>query len=336
MRPAMSPKRRFMTAFFGGTPDRVPVGNVVSAMTVDLMQVANAWFPAAHLDADVMARLAATGFDILGYDTITPVFSVVQEAAALGCAIEWGGPTQMPAVTSHPFAATDDFTLPDGWMQHPAIQTVLDALAQLRAQYGDRAVIVGKAMGPWTLSYHLMGMDTFLMQTILDPARVHACLRALQEVAITFGRAQMQAGADIICLADHPTGDVISAQMYHDFVLERHQHIVGEMNAPVVLHCCGDNTDRLHHFAAIGVDCYHFESKIAVADAVREAKGSMTLIGNINNPEVLLNGTPEQVAADCRAVIAGGVPILAPECAVPLTTPLLNLQTLVRVAEEGL
>ena len=60
MRPAMSPKRRFMTAFFGGTPDRIPVGNVVSAMTVDLMEAADAWFPKAHLDADVMARLAAT------------------------------------------------------------------------------------------------------------------------------------------------------------------------------------------------------------------------------------------------------------------------------------
>jgi uroporphyrinogen-III decarboxylase len=66
------------------------------------------------------------------------------------------------------------------------------------------------------------------------------------------------------------------------------------------------------------------------------ATGEMTLIGNINNPELLLGGTPDQVAEACRDAINGGVQILSPECAVPLTTPLKNLQTLVEVAEGKL
>jgi len=61
----------------------------------------------------------------------------------------------------------------------------------------------------------------------------------------------------------------------------------------------------------------------------------MRLIGNINNAEVLLKGTEEDVAAACRAAIAGGVDVLAPECAVPLTTPVRNLRVLVELAEEG-
>lgn len=62
----------------------------------------------------------------------------------------------------------------------------------------------------------------------------------------------------------------------------------------------------------------------------------MTLIGNINNPEVLSAGAPEQVVKACRQAIEGGVQILSPECAVPLTTPIKNLQTLVEVAEGKL
>ena len=60
----------------------------------------------------------------------------------------------------------------------------------------------------------------------------------------------------------------------------------------------------------------------------------MTLMGNINNPEILLRGSPEEVAAACRRAVAGGVQILSPECAVPLTTPLHSLRVLVDVAEE--
>ncbi len=60
----------------------------------------------------------------------------------------------------------------------------------------------------------------------------------------------------------------------------------------------------------------------------------MTLMGNINNPHLLLTGTPGEVAQASREVIHSGVQILAPECAVPLTTPLENLKTLVEVAEH--
>jgi len=88
----MSPKCRFLAALLGGSADRVPVGNVVSVATVELMEAARAWFPQAHLDPEEMARLAAAGHEVLGYDTVMPVFSVTQEAAALGCEVDcWSG-----------------------------------------------------------------------------------------------------------------------------------------------------------------------------------------------------------------------------------------------------
>ncbi len=57
-------------------------------------------------------------------------------------------------------------------------------------------------------------------------------------------------------------------------------------------------------------------------------------VGNINNPQPLLAGTSEEVAVACRRAIEDGIHILAPECAVSLTTPLRNLQVLVQVADE--
>ncbi len=334
MRPEMSPKRRFLSALFGGQPDRPPVGNVVSIATVDLMEAVNARFPQAHLEAEAMARLAAAGHEILEYDTVMPVFSVVQEAAALGCEVDWGDPTMMPGVRSHPFSAAEAMMVPADWLTHESIRVVLDALRLLRGAYGDRVVIVGKVMGPWSLSYQMMGVEKFLISTLTAPDQARRSLALLQEVPIAFAKAQMQAGADVICLADHATGGMVSPTMYRDWLMPLHQEIIERIGGPVVLHCCGDTTDRLGYFVETGIDCYHFESQVRIEDAVAAARsGGITLMGNVNNPEVLLAGDCSDVVDACSAALDGGVQILAPECAVPLTTPLENLRALVEVAE---
>jgi [methyl-Co(III) methanol-specific corrinoid protein]:coenzyme M methyltransferase len=273
---------------------------------------------------------------VLGYDTVMPVFSVTQEAAALGCQVDWGHAQMMPGVRTHPFAdaAMEELRLPEGWMAAPSIRVVLEALRSLRQAYGERVVIVGKVMGPWSLSYHLMGVEKFLVSTLLDPDRARRSLEVLKDVPIAFARAQMQAGADIICLADHATGGMVSPIMYRDMLLPLHQEVIGALGCPTVLHCCGNTTDRLAYFAQTGIDCYHFESQVRIDEAVAVTRGKITLMGNINNPELLLSGTRGEVLAACRRAIRGGVHILSPECAVPLTTPTGNLRALVEAADR--
>jgi len=329
----LSPKRRFLTALLGGRPDRIPVGNVVSNATMELMQATGAYFPQAHLDAQCMAALAAGGHEILGFDTVMPVFSVTQEVAALGCEMDWGRKDMMPGTRSQPFAQVEDFQIPGGWMEAPSIQTVLQAITLLRKQLGDRAVIVGKVMGPWSLSYHMMGVENFLICTLEDPDRARRCLESLAPVALAFAQAQMRAGADVICLADHATGGMVSPEAYQELLLPVHRQIVPQFGGPVVLHCCGNTTDRVHLFAQTGVDCYHLEAQVDLPSARQAAHGKMRLMGNISNTRVLLSGNPEQVLAACRSAIAGGIDILSPECAVPLTVTIRNLQALVQAAE---
>jgi MtaA/CmuA family methyltransferase len=332
--PCRSPKRRFLTALLGGRAEQIPVGNVVSIACVELMQACGAYFPSAHLNAEAMARLAAAGHTILGYDTVMPVFSVVQEAAALGCQVHWGEIDMMPSVRTRPFAGQENFVLPVGWQDTPPIQVVLQALRLLRQMLGDRVVIVGKVMGPWTLSYHMMGMEEFLIGTLQAPDRVRRSLQTLKQVTVEFARMQLQAGADIICVADHATGGIVSPRAYRNFLLPVHQEITDSIGGPTVLHCCGNTTDRLQYFVQAGFDSYHFESQVRLEDALAAAAGRMTLMGNINNPQLLLNGSTTQVAEACQRVIDSGVHILAPECAVPLTTPLQNLKTLVETARR--
>ena len=68
---------------------------------------------------------------------------------------------------------------------------------------------------------------------------------------------------------------------------------------------------------------------------VEAAKGKIRLAGNINNPQTLLKKSPDEVRIEVQRVIDAGVDIIAPECAVPLQTPVNNLKTIVEVCQNN-
>ncbi len=332
----LSPKRRLLSALFGGREgDRPPVGNPTSIVSIELMEKTGIFFPQAHLEAEPMAGLAAAGHEILGFDSIMPEYSVQQEAAALGCKMDWGSPSMMPDARTHPIQRIEDLVIPENLLEKPSLKVVLEALSLLRRQYGDEAAIVGKVMGPWTISYHLAGTQNFLLWAITDPDKVRRYLEALKEVTVLFAKAQFQAGADVVVLADHATGDLVSPKTYEKFLLPVHQEMVQRIGGPLILHICGNCADRLRMFVEAGFDGYHFEWQVDAREAVRVVNGELSLVGNINNPTTLLRGTPEDVRQQVRYSVAAGVDIIAPECAVPLQTPLRNLRAIVEAAQEG-
>jgi [methyl-Co(III) methanol-specific corrinoid protein]:coenzyme M methyltransferase len=336
MAQSLSPKRRFLSALFGGRKeDRPPVGNPTSIISIELMEKTGIFFPQAHLDARKMAELAAAGHEILGFDCIMPEFSVQQEAAALGCEMDWGSPSMMPDAKTHPFQRVEDLKIPENLLEKPSMKVVLEALNILRRQYGDEVAILGKVMGPWTISYHRAGTENFLLWSAIEPDKVRCFLDALKEVTLLFAKAQFQAGADVVVLADHATGDLVSPKTYQQFLLPVHKELVQRIGGPLILHICGNCADRLRLFVEAGFDGYHFEWQVDSREAVRVVNKEMSLVGNINNPTTLLRGAPEDVRRQVRYSVAAGVDIIAPECAVPLQTPLRNLKAIVEAAQEG-
>jgi len=326
-----------MSALFNGRKgERPPAGNPTSIVCQDLMDATGISFPDAHLDANAMADLALAGHEIIGFDTVMPEYSVQQEAAALGCAVDWGNRERMPDNKNFPYENFSDINVPENILEKPSMKVVLDALSILRRQVGGKVAIVGKVMGPWTLSYHLAGTQNFLLQIGMgETAKVSKMLRQLMPVTIAFARAQFQAGADIVVLADHATGNLVGPYHYRDLLLPIHQEITAQIEGPLILHVCGDCTDRLDYFAQSGVDGYHMEWQVDARRAVEKVGTLISLVGNVNNPQVLYQGTPEDVHKQVRYAVAAGINIIGPECAIPLSTPMENLKAIVEAASEG-
>jgi [methyl-Co(III) methanol-specific corrinoid protein]:coenzyme M methyltransferase len=326
-----------MSALYNGRKgERPAVGNPTSIVCHGLMDACGVSFPEAHLDSQAMAELALAGHEIVGFDTVMPEYSVDQEAAALGCEVDWGDRDRMPDVKGFPHQDFSDIHIPEDFLEKPSMQVVLDALSILRRHVGGRVAIFGKTMGPWTLSYHMAGTQNFLLHVGMEEKeKVDKMLRQLMPASIASARAQFRAGADVVVLADHATGNLVGPYHYEEFLLPIHRELTAEIEGPLILHVCGNCTDRLELFADAGFDGYHFEWQVDAVTAVQRVGHRMSLVGNINNPEVLYQGTPEDVYHQARYAIEAGVNIIGPECAIPLATPLENLKAIVSASKEG-
>jgi [methyl-Co(III) methanol-specific corrinoid protein]:coenzyme M methyltransferase len=318
---------------YRGLVDRIPALTVSSVVTVEMMDLVDAPFPQAHLDPELMARLAATAHDVLRLDSIMPVFHSQLEADALGGVTHWADKHNWPSPSKHVIDDPEQVTIPDDFLKRPTMTAVTGAIRILRRQYPDVAII-GKVYGPWSIAYQLVGIENFLMDVVLEPDRVRKYVSAFLPACILSARAQFEAGADAVMWADHTTGDLCRAETYRDFLLEVHQQITQEIGGPGIFHCCGKTIDRVHLFAAAGWDVFHFESQVDAREARQRVGDRMALFGNLNNPTLLYGGTSEQVYQACWNLLDAGVDGIAPEGSVPLGTRHEPLQAMAAATRD--
>ena len=116
--PSMTSRARVLAALRREAVDRTPVCNPTSVATVELMDLVDAPFPLANRDAALMARLAATSHTELGFDSVMPVFSIIQESSALGCKMQWEQKDNWPTVRMREpiWKDVDDIRIPNDFL----------------------------------------------------------------------------------------------------------------------------------------------------------------------------------------------------------------------------
>src|SRR5581483_4591456 len=235
VRRDMTSRQRVLAALRREPVDRTPVCNPTSIATVELMDLVDAPFPDANRNPQLMARLAATGYTELGFDTIMPCFSIIQESSAIGCKIQWEQKDNWPTVKMREpiFTKPEDIRIPPDWMDHPDAQCLIQAIRILRREYGDDVAIIGKTMGPWSLAYHSFGVEPFLLMSLDDPGQTKQVLDKLKEITIQFGLAQFEAGADALTLPDHATGDLVSGEYYARYLRDMHIEFAERLPGPL-------------------------------------------------------------------------------------------------------
>ena len=279
-----------------------------------------------------MAELAAAGHTEIGFDNVMPLFSVWHESAALGCPMNWGEKDRMPDSRGGIYGIEDTLSIPPDLITRSECRVPLRAIELLKTRFPDIAV-VGKVFGPWTLGYHLFGVEEFLINTLLKPDAVRRAMDTLKEVTVSFARAQIEAGAEALCLGDHATRDLCSPTAYHDFLMDIHRELNERIPCPLILHICGDTSDRIQYIRRTGIGCFHFDSKVPASLARELAGPQLSLMGGSSNIDIIRGGSEESIVGDVEQKIKAGIDIIGPECAVPLDAPFRSMQHLVRAVK---
>ncbi len=323
----MTSRERVLAALNGQPVDRTPVANPTNVASVDLMDLVDAPFPDACRDPELAARLAATGYTELCFDSVMPYFTIIQESSALGCDMQWEDKDNWPTVRMQQPIWKDsrDVRIPSGFLEHRDNITITKSIEILRQELGNDVAIIGKTMGPWTLAYHVFGVENFLLMTVDDPAEVMRILHKLKEISVLFGEAQIAAGVDALTFPDHATGDLVSGEYYRRFLQDIHTEMAEVLPVPLILHICGATLDRMPYIAETGMASFHFDSKNDPQKAMDAVDGKIGLVGNINNPTTLYARGPAEVREEVFKCLDAGVQMIAPECAIPLATKLENL-----------
>lgn len=332
----MTGKERLFAALENRDFDRHPIICPTSIANAECMELTKSCFPEAHTSLIPMIELAAAGYELLGFDSVMPYFSIHLESGALGCEIDWGGRYRLPAVVKSPLQSLEDFSLPKNFLAREHFKTLIKAVSVLKKRMNGRAAVIGKVIGPWTLAYHLYGVDKLLLDLVLEPEKVRAFLQEIVTVPIEFAKAQFAAGADLVTWADHVTSDLVSAQLYRDFLLPVHKKAAFAL-APygkTILHICGNIMDRIEFLKQTGFSLLHIDSRNNIREAAAAIKNSMLLTGAINNPRTLLQGSSSDIRNEAEANIRDGIKIIAPECALPCNTKNAHLAVLVNAVHS--
>lgn len=325
----MNSRERFLAALSGAEPDRTPVAHVAALTTVQLQQATGCYMPAVHLDPESQVKLLAANHDVLGLDAVSFIINYFGEPAALGAKMDWGSTSRLPSFQSNPWQDADDAIVPDDLLDRPPISTYLQTLQIAKRQCGNRMAVLGKVMGPFSMTLAMHGIEQVLLGLIENSELIEHFVDVCVDVLVRCANAEFECGIDALAIGEGGAGaQMLSPQMYERFLLPVHQKMIKRIDGPTIMHICGDVTPRLAMMKQVGMTCFNFDWAIPPARMVAAAGDAFTLMGNVNTTD-LLNAEPTEIARQVAENLDAGVDIISPGCAISPTCPNANLRAMV-------
>ncbi|AKB42486.1 MULTISPECIES: methylcobamide:CoM methyltransferase MtaA [Methanosarcina] len=330
-------KTRLLAALEGKPVDKVPVCSVTQTGIVELMDEVGAAWPEAHTNPELMAKLAIANYELSGLEAVRLPYCLTVLVEAMGCQINMGTKNRQPSVIEHPYPKSlDGAAVPADLLQKGRIPAVLEAIKIVREKVGPDVPIIGGMEGPITVASDLVSVKSFMKWSIKKTDLFEQALDIATEAAIAYANAMVEAGADVIAIADPVASpDLMSPDSFRQFLQARLQKFSASVNSVTVLHICGKVNAILSDMADCGFEGLSVEEKIGNAAEGKKAIGDRArLVGNVSSPFTLLPGPIDKIKAEAKAALEGGIDVLAPGCGIAPMTPLENIKAMVAARDE--
>ena len=332
-----SEKERLVGVLDGKTTDRAAVicpGGMMNAATTEVLRRIG---KDVHSDSIAMAQTAVEVRRSTGFENFGVPFCMTIEAECFKSRVDLGNESVEPRVLEYGMSSlTEAAALPDPDPRKSGrIPVVLEAVSMLSKQDANVPVI-GNLTGPISLATSILDPILFFRFLRKDSKGVHLFLDSLTNFLAGFARAQVEAGADIISIADpSATGQILGRDHFREFAAPCLSRLVAEIRqtgARAILHICGDTSPIFEELNRIRGAAFSFDSVVSMKKARAQIDGA-PLMGNINT-QLLHQAPSERVKRATAGLIEQRVEIIAPACGLSMQTPLENLKALTDTAKN--
>ncbi|MBA2861845.1 methylcobamide:CoM methyltransferase MtbA [Methanococcus maripaludis] len=337
----IKPKERLSKALKGEEVDRIPCicpGGMMNMITKDIMDITGVYWPEAHTDAEKMVKLTVGMYENGGFENYGVPFCMTVEAESMGAGVKMGTDITEPRVTNYPIDSVTEYEK----LNHINIdegrgKTVLEAIELLKDKKSE-VPIIANLTGPVSTASSLMEPVTYYKELRRKPDAAKEFMDFVTENLIEFGKAQLNAGADVLAISDPSgTGEILGPKMFKEFAIPYLNKIIEETKdlaeTGTIIHICGRLKSVYEEINSLKSDAISFDSITDVGQVV-ENVSRKAIMGNVST-FTLENGTPESIERMSRACIKYGVDILSPACGIGVRTKLENIQAMVNVCKNS-
>jgi [methyl-Co(III) methanol-specific corrinoid protein]:coenzyme M methyltransferase len=335
MNTELNARERVLRLFNREKIDRLPAFSGMGNITIHGLEKHGWNFPEIHVDARKMASIAASSFQLFGYECAVVPFDMGVEAEALGAEVNFYShhtdvlfPTISKKVAEK--VADLDIMIPSNLSQAGRIPLVVEAIRLLKEEIGSEVAIGAWVLGPYTLAGQLVDIGDLAKMSFKKTDMVNKVLDILDDALIAISRIYREAGADYITVREMGAGpDILSPRMFKTFIRPHLEKTFAGMESPKILHICGDTNTIVEEMALCGADGISVEQQNDVAETRKKIGPDIFILGNVDPYGVMVKGTPEDIDHAVKEAIANGVDAPWPGDDIFPTVPPENMEALV-------
>lgn len=293
-------------------------------------------------DAQTIVESQLTVIEKFGWDWSWLHLDDTLEFEPLGVGVA-AGENVVPATADYlPFTrkALSALTVPDP-RTSARMPLLLDAIAGLREARGDNTCITGRVAAPFSAVTLIFGMQESFYTMLDNPKLFRDALKFAEEQALSWGLAQIAAGAHAIWYGDcNASMHLISPAQYEQWALEPCQRVCEafkQAGAFVFLHNSEEDLTGLQLQAQTAPSALSSGPGLDRATVAAAFAGKLCTLGNVDPIQLLQLGSASQVAAETdrqvRLMVEGGMILNSGEC-IPREAKAPNLHTMADSARK--
>ncbi len=341
MTTTLSSRERVLRLFKREKIDCIPVFSGMGNITIHGLEKYGYKFAEIHTDARKMANMAASTFQLFGFECAVAPFDMGIEAEALGCEINYY-PHRAEGIlyptVKQPLAemlVDLDIHIPSDLTSAGRIPIVTEAIRLLKNEIGDQVAIGSYILGPYLIAAQVVDIGNLAKSCFKKPDLVSQTLEKTTDLIISLAEIYREAGADYISIREMGAGpDILSPNIFKSLILPHLKRIFANIKSPKILHMCGDTNSIVDQMGACGAEVISVEEKNNIAESRKKLGPDTLIFGNIAGYDVLAVGKPPDVDKAVKEAIANGVNAVWPGCDIWPEAPKENMEALMAATHK--